>query len=286
MKLGKDITYSISWNCFLIIMGTLISVVGLKGIVQPHQFVPGGMFGVAFFTYYLSGLLNPGLLYALINIPLFITARFFISGRFMMYSLLAMISATLFYQVIHVQFGIENQLYAAVAGGVVTGTGGGIVLRSLGSNGGLDIIAVILYQKFNLGLGKVFLVFNVILFSFCFFYFNTDLVIASIILSFVASLSIDNSLALFNQRKVALIISSCPQVIADEIIEKLSISSTFIDGTGAYSKEPKKILMTVINNVQLKRLEEIVFMNDEHALFIVENTFNVIGSSFSKRKLY
>ena len=286
MKLGKDITYSISWNCFLIIMGTLISVVGLKGIVQPHQFVPGGMFGVAFFTYYLSGLLNPGLLYALINIPLFIIARFFISGRFMMYSLLAMISATLFYQVIHVQFGIENQLYAAVAGGVVTGTGGGIVLRSLGSNGGLDIIAVILYQKFNLGLGKVFLVFNVILFSFCFFYFNTDLVIASIILSFVASLSIDNSLALFNQRKVALIISACPQVIADEIIDKLDISSTFIDGTGAYSKEPKKILMTVINNVQLKRLEEIVFMNDEHALFIVENTFNVIGSSFSKRKLY
>lgn len=83
-----------------------------------------------------------------------------------------------------------------------------------------------------------------------------------------------------------MIISSCPQIIADEIIENLSISSTFIDGTGAYSKEPKKILMTVINNVQLKRLEEIVFTNDEQALFIVENTFNVIGSSFSKRKLY
>lgn len=283
---GKDITYSIPWNCCLIVFGSLICVIGLKGIVEPHHFVPGGMFGVAFFVFYLSNMFNPGMIYAMINIPLFVIARFFISGRFILYSLLAMITASLLYQVVHVNFGIENQLYAAVAGGVVTGFGGGIVLRSLGSNGGLDIIAVILFQKFNLGLGKVFFIFNLILFSLSFFYFNTDLVIASIIMSFVASMSLDSSLSLFNQRKVVLIISSCPQVIADDIISQLSISSTFIDGTGAYSKEPKQILLTVINNVQLKRLEEIVFKNDEQALFIVENTFNVIGSSFSKRKLY
>jgi len=42
----------------------------------------------------------------------------------------------------------------------------------------------------------------------------------------------------------------------------------------------------VINNVQLKRLEELVFTRDPHALFIVENTFTVIGSTFSKRKIY
>lgn len=286
MIIGKDITYSVPWNCFLIVMGSLVCVIGYKGIVEPHHFVPGGMFGVSFFIYYLSGFLNPGLIYAMINVPLFVIARFFISGRFMLYSLLAMATTSLLYQVVHVNFAIENQLYAAVAGGVVTGFGGGIVLRSLGSNGGLDIIAVILYQKFNLGLGKIFFVFNLILFSLSFKYFNTDLVIASIIMSFVASMALDSSLSLFNQRKVVLIISSCPQSIADDIIRQLGISSTFIDGTGAYSKQPKQILMTVINNVQLKRLEEIVFTNDEQALFIVENTFNVIGSSFSKRKLY
>jgi uncharacterized membrane-anchored protein YitT (DUF2179 family) len=44
--------------------------------------------------------------------------------------------------------------------------------------------------------------------------------------------------------------------------------------------------MTVINNIQLKRLEELVFTHDPHALFIVENTFTVIGSTFAKRKIY
>jgi len=42
----------------------------------------------------------------------------------------------------------------------------------------------------------------------------------------------------------------------------------------------------VINNIQLKRLEEIVFTVDDYALFIVENTFNVLGSTFSRRKIY
>jgi uncharacterized membrane-anchored protein YitT (DUF2179 family) len=46
------------------------------------------------------------------------------------------------------------------------------------------------------------------------------------------------------------------------------------------------VLMVVTNNIQLKRLEEIIFTIDPHALFIVENTFNVIGSTFSRRKIY
>jgi len=59
-----------------------------------------------------------------------------------------------------------------------------------------------------------------------------------------------------------------------------------LNGTGVYSKSPKNVLMTVIDNSQLKRLEEAVFTIDENALLIVENTFTVLGKSFSKRKIY
>ncbi|MBT8358528.1 MAG: DUF2179 domain-containing protein, partial [Deltaproteobacteria bacterium] len=42
----------------------------------------------------------------------------------------------------------------------------------------------------------------------------------------------------------------------------------------------------VVNNYQLKRLEEAVFDVDSGAFFITENTFNVIGKGFSRRILY
>lgn len=283
---NKDITYSIPWNCFLIITGSIIGAIGLKSIAAPHNFVPGGMFGLAFLIHYVSGFQTPGIVYALINIPLFLIGKFYISTRFLLYSFLAMITYTIAYELIAVDFGIANQLYAAITCGVITGTGSGIVLRSVGSNGGLDIISVVMYQKFNIGLGKFFFIFNALIYSFSFFTMDIDLVIASIIMVFVTSVAMEYSLAVFNQRKMVLIISNEPRKITRQVIEKLKISSTYINGEGAYSGSRKKIIMTVINNIQLKRLEELVFTEDENALFIVENTFNVIGSTFSRRKIY
>ena len=42
-------------------------------------------------------------------------------------------------------------------------------------------------------------------------------------------------------------------------------------------------MLTVTNNVALKRLENLVFMVDPKALFVVENTFYVSGGQFSRR---
>ena len=66
----------------------------------------------------------------------------------------------------------------------------------------------------------------------------------------------------------------------------LKTGATMLPAVGTYHKKEKSVLMVVINNIQLKRLEEIVFSVDDYALFIVENTFSVLGSTFSKRKIY
>jgi uncharacterized membrane-anchored protein YitT (DUF2179 family) len=116
--------------------------------------------------------------------------------------------------------------------------------------------------------------------------FDNDLVVASMISVLVTSFTVDYCLSLFNQRKLALIISEKPDEIADEVMSALKIGATLLPGIGAYKRQSKTVLMVVINNILLKRLEEIVFTNDPHSLFIVDNTFTVLGSTFSKRKIY
>ena len=278
--------YTVFWNCGLIILGSLIQTVALKSISTPHGFVPGGIFGVGSLLYYITGWLNPGIFYLFLNIPLFIFGYIFISRRFLWYSALAMGVISLFYQLVNFEIHISNQLYAALVFGVLLGAGAGMVLRSLGSNGGLDVIAIILNQKYNLGIGKIYFMFNVLLFSISFISLDNDLVIASMISVFVCSITVDYVLSMFNQRKLTFIISGKPQDVADEVMAKLKIGTTMLPAIGAYHKQNRTVLMVVINNIQLKRLEEIVFTQDEHALFIVENTFSVLGSTFSRRKLY
>ena len=280
------ITYSIPWNIFLITVGSTILALALKGIAFQHAFIPGGIFGMASLVYFASGLSRISIWFLLFNIPLFIIAWKFISKRFLLYSLYAMLFFTGIYAVLDVNFKIADQLYAAITCGVLSGIGTGIVLRSLGSNGGLDVIGVLFYQKFNIGLGKFYFFFNLLLYSFSFVFFDNDLVIASIIMIFCTSFAMDYALSMFSQSKVVMVISDKPKEISAMVNQEFRMGSTFLNGVGGYSGTPKQIVLTVINNLQLKRLEEIVFTIDPAALFIAENTFSVIGSNVGRRKIY
>ena len=282
----RKLPYTVFWNCGLIIIGSLIQAVGFKALGEIQGFVPGGLFGTATLIYYITGNLNTGIIYMLLNIPMFFLGYLYLSKRFLAYSTLAMCSLSVFFILIDFRIDIHNQLYAAVTFGVIIGIGAGMVLRSLGSNGGLDVAGVILYQKYNIGLGKFFFFYNVLLFSCSFISLDNDLVIASMIAVFITSLSMDYCLSLFNQRKMALVISEKPDDIAEQVMTKMKIGTTMLPGVGGYKKIQRTVLLIVVNNIQLKRLEEIVFRNDPHSLFIVENTFSVLGSTFSKRKIY
>jgi uncharacterized membrane-anchored protein YitT (DUF2179 family) len=280
------ITYSIPWNIFLITAGSVIIALALKGIAFQHAFIPGGIFGMASLVYFASGLSRISIWFLLFNIPLFIIAWKFISKRFLFYSLYAMLFFIAIYAILDVDFQIHNQLYASVTCGALSGLGAGIVLRSLGSSGGLDVMGVLFNQKFNIGLGKFYFLFNAVLYAFSFLFFDIDLVIASVIMLFCTSFAMEYALSMFDQRKTVLVISDKPKEISAMINQQFKMGSTLLSGTGGYSGAPKQIVLTVINNIQLKRLEEIVFTIDPASLFIAENTFSVIGSNVGRRKIY
>lgn len=282
----QNIKFSIPWNLFLLTIGAVIYVIGINGIIIHHTFIPGGLYGFCLYVFYKTDLLTPGILYFLFNIPLCALGWLLVSRRFVLYTLYAVLLITLCSEFITLDLGIHEQIYAAVAAGFICGAGCGIILRSLGSAGGLDVISIVLHKYFNIGIGKTFLVFNVCLFSLVFSSHGADIFIASIILTFVTSNALDYFLSLFNQRKIIYVISTFSGEIAETIMKDLKIGATFIKGRGAYSGKDKEILMAITNNIQLKRVEEAVFTIDPDALFIVENSYDVIGSSFKKRKIY
>ena len=277
---------SILWNLILLTLGSLIFAIGAQAILVHHKFIIGGLFGTGMLIYYKSGLLSPGLWYFLLNIPLLIAGWIFLSHRFFFYSLYGVCMLSLFSEILTLDFAITNQLYAAVTGGAICGMGAGLCLRSRGSGGGLDIIAIIFHQKYNFGVGKFFMLYNAALYILVFSQYEPDIVIASIIVTFISSISLEHMLALFNQRKIVYILSDNHQTIIDTISFDLHQGATLLPATGAYTGKSTQLIMTITNNLQLKRLEEKVFEIDPQALFIVENSFNVIGSNFGKRKIY
>ncbi len=277
---------SISRNLLLITIGGAVFGFGVKAIAVPNGMITGGVSGVGVLLFYATGKLSPGIWYLVINLPIFVAGWVMVSRRFFLYSLYGMIVASLAMDLITVSLPIHDGFLVMLAGGAVIGAGAGITFHSLGSMGGNDIIAVILHQRYNVRMGTFFFAFNIALFALSFGVIPLERVLYSLAMSFVTSQVLENVLTLFNQRKMVLIITEVAERIAVDINNHLQRGATLINGVGSYTKAPRTVIMTVVHNVQLKRLEELVLGADPDAFMIMENTYNVLGKGFSKRKVY
>ena len=282
----KETALKIFFNLLLLSSGAFLEALAVKGIFMPHSFLSGGVFGLSLFTYYSTSLLSPGAWYALLSVPIAFIAWRLVSLRFCLYSLYATLLASLLTEIIPWTVPVHDSLLAAVAGGVLMGAGVGLTLRSQGSDGGLTIISIALHQRYNVRVGQVSMAFNALLFATALSTLRLDHILYSMIAIFVSSWVMDYFASMFNERKVAMIISNQPEEIAKRIMSTLHRGVTFLSGKGGYSKKDKLLVITVVHNYQLKRLEETVFAVDPNAFVIIENTFNVLGSGFSKRKVY
>jgi uncharacterized membrane-anchored protein YitT (DUF2179 family) len=213
----------------------------------------------------------------LLNIPLFVIGWLFVGRRFFFYSLagMAIFSAAMFLPV--PVFPVDDQILNALAAGIITGFGSGVILRSLGSAGGLDILGVILLKKFSLRLGTTVLFFNGLLMLAAVFRIPLSMVLYTLVYMYVSSHVVNVVVTGFNQRKAVMIVSPRWREIAGEIMGRLNRGVTVVDGEGGYTGHPQRILYSVITFSELSRFKELVRQIDPNAFVVVTETLEVMG---------
>ncbi len=276
---------SIWWNLFLLTIGSCIYSIGIQAIAVPQGFLAGGVMGISMLTWYSTNLFSVPIWYFIFCVPIAVVGWFFVGRMFLVYSTYAVICTSLFGLLIDFTIPVKHELYAAILAGIINGAGSGIMLRTLGSSGGTDIIAVAIRERFNIPVGRTSFIINACIFSLGTLVVSIDIAIVSTIMVFIAANTLEYVLRLFNQRKMVMIISDHAEIICEAIVLTHKFGATLIRGKGSYSGKDHDIIMTVTNNMVLKQLENLVFNIDEHAIFIVENTFYVSGGQFS-RKIY
>ena len=110
--------FTIPYNLLLITIGSLIFGIGIKAIALPHGLITGGLAGVCLLIYYWTGLLSPGQLYFLLNIPIFLLGWRYVSRRFFFYSLYGMTALTLTMDWMKFQIPVHEPMLAVLAGGL------------------------------------------------------------------------------------------------------------------------------------------------------------------------
>lgn len=274
---SKRNIFSFLENMFLLTLGAFLFSFGAECIAAKGGFLTGDIYGLGILVWQTTKTLTPAIWFFLFNVPLYILAWVSVGRVFFLYSVYGMVITTVFSSILNVDVGINNQFYAAVASGLICGAGIGIMLRSLGSGSGLDVVGMIVHRHWGIGIDLTHLYFNSLLFLGCLLFINVDIVLVSLIQVYLTSVAMEKVMSMFSQRKLVFIVSDKSRQIAKRITRRLGIGATFLSGRGAYSGESRDVIMTVSNNMQLKRLEQTVFNTDKRALFIVENSFAVRG---------
>lgn len=265
-----------------IVLGSAVAAASMQWVVIPAGLLTGGVSGVAIIANRLCHW-DVGLLYLLMNIPIFIAGFRSISSRFALYSLIGTLSLSGFltlFALFKLDFGLDDVLLSAILGGVIGGIGGGINLRCHGSGGGLDIIAVMMKRYRGVSIGSTMLAGNITVLLIFLFFSNIEMVLFTAIGFFVSSRTIDTVESGLSMAKTVFIISARNEEIGHHIMENIHRGCTFIDGHGGWSGCSYKVIMATVARSQLPRLKEMVFALDPRAFVIVHDSTEVFGGGF------
>ena len=273
------------------LIGSIIFCIAINIFIVPNNLYTGGVLGLA--QLIRSIILDvfkvniafdfSGILYYIINIPLFFLAYKNLSKTFFFRTLIVISVQTVMLSLIPTTSIINDTLTNVLVGGLLAGSGLGIVLSCGASTGGSDIIGLVIAKKNNeLSVGKIGLVLNIFIYTITGLMYGLQTMIYSIMYSFVDSLTIDK---MHDQNICSTAFIFCkknPKDINNYIKNELNRDFTYWDAKGGYDDSRTYIIYTALTKYELIKLERKIKECDFNA-FMVKSEGVGIKGEFEKK---
>jgi uncharacterized membrane-anchored protein YitT (DUF2179 family) len=238
-------------------IGAFIAAFAIEVFLAPNNIIDGGVVGISMITSYKTGM-NLGLLVALINIPFLCLAFTKMGKKFVLQTFFAVGVFSLALNIFHKHYITNDLLLATVFGGIVLGLGVGIILKNEGSLDGTEILSLVVSKKWGLSVGEFILTLNVFIYGAAALVFGLENAMYSMLTYFIAARVIDSVMEGFNSSKSVRIISDKSAQIGEQLIDKLDISVTYLEGVGGYTGLSKELIYCVISRIEFPKMLDIV----------------------------
>lgn len=279
-------------DLFKVLVGSFLFCFAINMFIVPNNLYTGGILGFAQLVRSLiTGLLHlnisfdfSGILYYVINIPLFILAYRSISKSFFYKTIFAVSIQSILLSLLPIPNDpvVDDLLVNVLIGGVIGGFGIGLTLSSGASTGGTDIIGLALAKKNNdLSVGKLGMFVNFIIYLIAGCLYGIEIMIYSIIYSVVDNLMIDKTHEQNICSTAFIFCKSNPRKINEFIKNDLNRDFTYWNAAGGYDDSKTYIIYTVLTKYELIRLEKYI-KNNEFNAFMVKSEGIGIKGEFEK----
>ena len=276
-------------NWASILFGNALYSLAVALFLEPAGLITGGATGIALAIGRLTGLPISGLL-LFINLAMLVWGWAVLGRAFALNTLASSVLSPaflgLFEGLLAGRVLTEDIFLCTVFSGLGIGVALGLVIRSGASTGGLDIPPLVLNKWFKLPVSATMLTFDIAVLLMQAVFSPVQQVLYGIVMVLIHTIVMDKMLMLGASRTEVKIVSSQSDAICAAILAQLDRGVTIIHGEGGYTREPSAVLLSIVSNRELPRLEKLAHSIDPTCFLIVSHVTEVSGRGFSLDKDY
>ena len=271
----------------MVIAGNILYTFSIKLFLLPANLMSCGTTGIALVVNYFLNIPMTGFIFAF-NLAMLIIGWMILGRQFAMTTTLSSIMYPALLEILNRTLGdvvvTENMLLNVLFAGMGLGVSLGIIMRAGAASGGMDIPPLVLKKYFHIPVSASLWTFDFcILLAQMSFHPLEDL-LHGILLIIVISIALNKVMLLGTSRTEVKIISGKTSQIRDAILSQVDRGVTMLHGAGGYSRVETEIILSIVSNYELPKIEQLARSIDPECFMIISHVSEVWGCGFSYGK--
>jgi len=180
----------------------------------------------------------------------------------------------------------DDLLLCTVFGGLGIGLALGMVIRAGASTGGMDIPPLVLRKLCRIPVSVGMYGFDFCILMMQAWFRPAENILYGIIMTLIYTIVLDKMQILGTTRTEVKIVSGRCREICDAILNQVDRGVTLLDAEGGYLHGETKLVLSVISNRELIKVEKLVHDIDPECFMVVSRVSEVRGRGFTIKKKY
>ena len=277
------------FSLLLVLLGNILYVLSVKLFLLPANLISCGTTGIALVVNRFTGMSLSGFIFPF-NLAMLVLGWFVLGKQFA----LTTIFSSLFYpaalEMLNLLLGdmriTQDLLLNTLFAGLGLGVSLGMVIRGGATTGGMDIPPLVLKKLLHIPVSASLWAFDFcIMLAQMTFHVLEDL-LYGVILLMVISFALNKVLLMGTSKTEVKIVSPRADDIRIAILSKVDRGVTILHGEGGYLHTPAEIILTVVSNHELPKIEQLARSIDPECFMIVTRVTEVWGRGFTHGKHY
>lgn len=274
-------------SLLLVLVGNILYAFSVKLFVLPANLISCGTTGIALIVNHISGISMPVFIFVF-NVTMLALGWWILGRQFAMTTLFSSLFYPLALEMLNRTLGdvyiTDNMLLNVLFAGMGLALSLGLVLRSGASTGGMDIPPLILNKFFRIPVSASLWVFDFCIMLGQMTYHPLEDLMYGVLLLIVISVTLNKVMLFGTSRTEVKIISEQAEKIRHGILSKVDRGLTILHGEGGYLRRDTEVILSVVSNHELPKIENLARSIDPNCFIIVSRVTEVWGRGFSYGK--